>query len=38
MAYRRVLEDGREIAVYPRLFNSIIVVGPAEGRSFDNQW
>lgn len=37
-AYYRPLPDGREIAVYPRFFNSIIVIGPQGSGFYDQHW
>lgn len=38
-AYQRALGDGREIVVYPRIYNSILVIGPQNDPVFyDTHW
>jgi len=34
----RVLPDGRELCVIVRMFNTILTIGPAGERWFDDQW
>jgi hypothetical protein len=36
--YRRELGDGREIAVYLRLFNSILQIGPSGAAWYETHW
>lgn len=37
-SHHRVLPDGREIAVYPRIFNTLLIVGPLCGWFYDDSW
>ncbi len=38
MAYRRVLEDGREIGVYGQFYNAKLFIGGADAGGMDDAW
>jgi len=36
--YHRELEDGRIIMVYPRMYNTILTIGPVNMPIYDQHW
>jgi len=34
----RILPDGREVCVIPRIYNTVVTVGPAGSPCYDDSW